>query len=313
MLDPSEIYEVDPQVADRLAQLTVHLSDGGPVLVHAVRGFVDAGSAGQLAADHIREELETTRLVTFDVDQLLDYRSRRPLMTFDATTWSAYSEPQLAVDLVRDADGVPFLLLHGVEPDVQWERFAAAVRQLVERFDVPLTIGVHGIPMGVPHTRPLSATAHATRPELVADHTSWFGTVQVPASANALLEYRLGQSGHDAMGFALHVPHYLAQSPFPLASQAALRNVERATGLDLRVAALDQAVREANEEIDRQVQASDEVAAVVHALEEQYDSFTRSIGRTSLLAESTEIPTADELGEEFERFLASQGPDGPAL
>ena len=313
MLDPSGIYEVDTQVADRLAQLTVHLSDGGPVLVHAVRGFVDAGSAGQLAADHIREELETTRLVTFDVDQLLDYRSRRPLMTFDATTWSEYSEPQLALDLVRDADGVPFLLLHGVEPDVQWERFAAAVRQLVERFDVPLTIGVHGIPMGVPHTRPLSATAHATRPELVADHTSWFGTVQVPASANALLEYRLGQSGHDAMGFAVHVPHYLAQSPFPLASQAALRNVERATGLDLRITALDRAVREANEEIDRQVQASDEVAAVVHALEEQYDSFTRSIGRTSLLAESTEIPTADELGEEFERFLASQGPDGPAL
>jgi predicted ATP-grasp superfamily ATP-dependent carboligase len=313
MLDPSEIYEVDAQVADRLAELSAHLPDGGPVLVHAVRGFVDAGSAGQLAADHIAEELETTRLVTFDVDQLLDYRSRRPLMTFDATTWSHYSEPRLTVDLVTDADGVPFLLLHGVEPDVQWERFAAAVRQLVERFDVPLTVGVHGIPMGVPHTRPLSATAHATRPELVADHTSWFGQVQVPASVSALLEYRLGESGHDAMGFAVHVPHYLAQSPFPQASQAALRSVERATGMDLRVGALTAAVQEANEEIDRQVQASEEVAAVVHALEEQYDSFARSIGRTSLLAESAEIPTADELGEEFERFLANQGGDGPSL
>ncbi len=311
MLDPSEIYEVDAEVADRLAELSTHLPDGGPVLVHAVRGFVDAGSAGQLAADHIRDELETERLVTFDVDQLLDYRSRRPLMTFDATTWSSYSEPHLTVDLVTDADGVPFLLLHGVEPDVQWERYVAAVRQLVERFDVPLTVGVHGIPMGVPHTRPLSATAHATRPELVADHTSWFGTVQVPASASALLEYRLGEAGHDALGFAVHVPHYLAQSPFPLASQTALRNVERSTGLDLRVHALDAAVQEANEEIDRQVQGSDEVGAVVHALEEQYDSFARSIGRTSLLAESSEIPTADELGAEFERFLADQRGDGP--
>ena len=109
-------------------------------------------------------------------------------MTFDATTWSHYSEPHLTVDLVTDADGVPFLLLHGVEPDVQWERYVAAVRQIVERFDVPLTVGVHGIPMGVPHTRPLSVTAHATRPDLVADHTSWFGTVQVPASVSALLE-----------------------------------------------------------------------------------------------------------------------------
>ncbi len=313
LLDPSEIYEVDAQVAERLAQLSAHLPDGGPVLVHAVRGFVDAGSAGQLAAEHIHEELEHTPLVTFDADQLLDYRSRRPLMTFDATTWSHYTEPRLGIDLVTDADGVPFLLLHGVEPDVQWERFAAAVRQLVERFDVPLTVGVHGIPMGVPHTRPLSATAHATRPDLVADHTSWFGTVQVPASASALLEYRLGQSGHDAMGFAVHVPHYLAQSPFPLATQTALRNVERSTGLDLRVGALAPAVQAATEEIDRQVEASDEVAAVVHALEEQYDSFARSIGRTSLLAETAQIPTADELGDEFERFLASQGGDGPGL
>jgi proteasome assembly chaperone (PAC2) family protein len=281
--------------------------------VHAVRGFVDAGNAGQLAAEHLVDELPTTRLATFDVDQLLDYRSRRPVMTFDQTTWASYAEPELVVDLVQDAAGVPFLLLHGVEPDVQWERYVAAVRQIVERFDVPLTVGLHGIPMGIPHTRPLSVTAHATRPELVADHTSWFGTVQVPASASALLELRLGQSGHDAIGFAVHVPHYLAQSAFPQASQAALTNVERATGLELQVAALTSAADEAMAEIDRQVTGSEDVAAVVHALEEQYDSFTRNIGRTSLLAGSTDLPTADELGAEFERFLAQQGDDsGPA-
>src|SRR4051794_30438551 len=264
MLNPSEIYDVDPAVA---ARVDARAAGGvGPVLVHAVRGFVDAGSAGQLAADHLTDELPATRLVTFDVDQLLDYRSRRPLMTFDATTWTSYAEPHLSVDLLEDTAGTPFLLLHGVEPDVQWERFTAAVRQIVDRFDVPLTVGVHGIPMGIPHTRPLSVTAHATRPELVADHTSWFGTVQVPASASALLELRLGEAGHDAMGFAVHVPHYLAQSAYPQASIAALRQVERATGLQLAVGALAEAAEDAVAEIDRQVRGSDEVAAVVHAL-----------------------------------------------
>ncbi|WP_426595340.1 proteasome assembly chaperone family protein [Cellulomonas sp. McL0617] len=310
MLNPSEIYDVDPEVA---ALVEARSANGaGPVLVHVVRGFVDAGNAGQLAAEHLTDELTTTRLATFDVDQLLDYRSRRPLMTFDQTTWSSYTEPELVVDVVEDTNGVPFLLLHGVEPDVQWERYVAAVRQIVERFDVPLTVGVHGIPMGIPHTRPLSVTAHATRPELVADHPSWFGTVQVPASASALLELRLGQNGHDAIGFAVHVPHYLAQSAFPQASQAALQKVERATGLELNVESLTPAADEAMQEIERQVAGSEDVAAVVHALEEQYDAFTRSIGRTSLLAGSTDIPTADELGAEFERFLAQQGDAGPA-
>ncbi|WP_448060108.1 PAC2 family protein [Cellulomonas hominis] len=310
MLDPSEIYDLDPEV---VAEVEARSAVGsGPVLVHAVRGLVDAGNAGRLAAEHLTEELDTTRLATFDVDQLLDYRSRRPTMTFESNTWTDYVEPELVVDLVKDSAGVPFLLLHGVEPDVQWERYVAAVRQIVERFDVPLTIGIHGIPMGIPHTRPLSVTAHATRPDLILDHTSWFGTVQVPADTGALLEVRLGESGHDAMGFAVHVPHYLAQSPYPQASIMALQQVERAAGLELQLGSLEPAAEETVREIDRQVSGSPEVAAVVHALEEQYDAFTRNVGRPSLLAESAQLPTAEELGEEFERFLAQQGGDNPA-
>jgi hypothetical protein len=109
----------------------------------------------------------------------------------------------------------------------------------------------------------------------------------------------------------VHVPHYLAQSSYPQASVAALQGIERATGLDLRVAALADAAQDAEREIERQVAGSEEVATVVRALEEQYDAFARSIGRTSLLAGTTDLPTAEELGAEFERFLAEQGGDDP--
>ena len=312
MLNPSEIYDVDPEVAAQVEARTVN--GAGPVLVHAVRGFVDAGNAGQLAAEHLVDELPTTRLATFDVDQLLDYRSRRPVMTFDQTTWASYAEPELVVDLVQDAAGVPFLLLHGVEPDVQWERYVAAVRQIVERFDVPLTVGLHGIPMGIPHTRPLSVTAHATRPELVADHTSWFGTVQVPASASALLELRLGQSGHDAIGLRrarAALPRAVGVPAGEPGGADQRRACDRARPAG-RGADVGRGRGHARRSTGRST-GSEEVAAVVHALEEQYDAFTRNIGRTSLLAGSTELPTADELGAEFERFLAQQGDDsGPA-
>lgn len=303
MLDPRDIYDVDADVAARVDDSARRGT--GPVLLHSLRGFVDAGHTGQVVVDHLTGAGPAERLVTFDVDQLVDYRSRRPVMTFDSG-WTDYDAPELAVDLLHDARGVPFLLLHGVEPDLQWERWVAAVRQVVDRFDVPLVVGVHGIPMGVPHTRPVSVTAHATRAELVADHTSFFGTVQVPASASALLELRLGESGHDAMGFAVHVPHYLAQSSFPSAGLAALRHLERATGLDLAPAALEPAVTETMLEVERQVERSSEVAAVVQALEEQYDAFARSAGRTSLLAQSSDLPTAEEIGAELERFLAEQ-------
>lgn len=309
MLDAQGIYEVDESAVARTLGESTPGGPGGPVLLHAVRGFVDAGSAGELAVEHLLEELRTDRLVTFDVDQLLDYRSKRATFTFDSDHWADYDEPYLAIDHVTDAEGTGFLLLHGVEPDLQWERVVSAVRGLVERFGVSLTVGLHGIPMGVPHTRPLSLTAHATRQGLIDDYTSWFGTVKVPGSLGALLEYRLGQAGHDALGFTVHVPHYLAQSQYAPASVVVLRHVERATGLDLSVTALDEAATDATLEVEKQVQESAEVAAVVKALEEQYDAFARSVGRTNLLAETQQLPTADELGAEFERFLAQQNGD----
>lgn len=300
MTEPHELYTVERDVAAELAGMT-----GAPVLLHVLRGFVDAGGAAELVAEHLLERYPSRRLVTFDIDQLLDYRARRPMMTFDVSRWRDYDAPQLVVDVLQDSEGTPFLLLHGLEPDVQWERFASAVREVVERFGVSLTVGLNGIPMGVPHTRPVSVTAHGTRPELV-DSKGWFGTVQVPASIGSVLEYRLGRWGHDAVGFAVHVPHYLAGSGFPPAAIAGLRQIEDVTGLALDARALEPAARQALAAVERQVSGSEEVAVVVRALEEQYDALTESLGRPSLLADATDLPSADEIGAELERYLAEQ-------
>jgi proteasome assembly chaperone (PAC2) family protein len=270
--------------------------------------MMDAGHAGALVADHLLSSLRSERLATFDVDQLIDYRSRRPAMTFESTGWVAYDAPELVVDRVHDATGTPFLLLHGAEPDLRWEQFTAAVLEIVERLGVRTTIGVHGIPMGVPHTRPTTVTAHGTRPDLVAGHPAIFGTIQVPGSAGAHLEFRLGQRGHDAIGFAANVPHYLTAVQYPQAAAELIRQIARRGGLTIPVGELEAAGREVTAAIDRQVAESAEIGAVVHALEQQFDAFVGAESRSgsNLLAERTGLPTADEIGAEFEAFLAEQ-------
>ena len=70
-------------------------------------------------------------MVRFDVDQLVDYRSRRPPLRFDTDHWASYAAPELDVVALTDTGGTGYLLLAGPEPDTQWERFAAAVEQLV--------------------------------------------------------------------------------------------------------------------------------------------------------------------------------------
>jgi hypothetical protein len=103
----------------------------------------------------------------------------------------------------------------------------------------------------------------------------------------------------------VHVPHYLAQAAYPAAAVTLMESIQRATGLLLPGDALREAARRTDEEIARQVEGSDEVAEVVQSLEEQYDSF--SAGQEGLLGDDPDsMPTAEELGAEFERFLAEQ-------
>ena len=149
MLDPQGLYTLNEDV---VATLREHR----PVLIHQLDGFVDAGQAGRLFSAHLLEQLDHQVLAIFDHDQLHDYRSRRPAMVFDTNQWKSYADLQLCLYRMVDERGEVFLLLSGPEPDVQWERMAAAVLGLIERFGVRLTVSVHGIPMAVPHTRPIT-------------------------------------------------------------------------------------------------------------------------------------------------------------
>src|SRR5436305_7768548 len=244
LLPPEELFTLADDVPD------LRGPDGrGPVLVEMLDGFVDAGAARRLAREHVLAALPSLVVATFDVDLLYDYRARRPPMLFAQDHWSSYEEPQLEVRVLHDEAGTPFLLLLGAEPDVMWGRFVAAVQVLVERLDVRLTVGTNAIPMAVPHTRPTGLTAHGSRKELVAEHPAWVGTVQVPGSASALIEYRLGSAGIDAVGFAVHVPHYLAQAAYPAASVVLLRAVADVAGLTLPLASLETSAVETLESV----------------------------------------------------------------
>ncbi|TQN31217.1 putative ATP-grasp superfamily ATP-dependent carboligase [Haloactinospora alba] len=304
MRDPAELYELNSDV-----------DAAGLVMLVVLDGFVDAGSAGRQAADTLFDHSTAEEVATFDVDRLVDYRSRRPTMTFVENTWTEYSAPTLGLYLLRDAEETPFLVLYGMEPDREWEAFVAAVRELIERLSVSLTIGVHGIPMAVPHTRPATATAHATRSELISGHVSWIGRVRVPGSAASLLEYRLGEAGHDFIGYAVHVPSYLSQAEYPRAAITGLEYVADTTGLVLPTEALEEAARNTDTEIEEQVAASEEVQRVVSNLEQQYDDYMSAREATEdsgalLSGDESALPSAEELGAELERYLADREGNG---
>ncbi|WP_377271535.1 PAC2 family protein [Peterkaempfera sp. SMS 1(5)a] len=305
MRDPEALYDLEREGLEAVAVTAA--ASPGLVLLYHFAGFMDAGETGAQVVEHLREQGDPKVVARFDHDRLVDYRARRPAMTFERDHWSQYEAPEILLELLHDAAGAPFLLLSGPEPDVEWERFAAAVRGLVVRFGVRLAVDFHGIPMGVPHTRPVGLTPHGNRMDLVAAHPSWFESAEVPGSAQGLLEYRLAEAGHDVLGFAVHVPHYVARSAYPAAAVAVLEAVQSATGLVLPGTELRERVTEVRSDIDEQLAQGDgELPTAIRGLESQYDAVAGAETRESLLAEQTDLPSADELGRRFEEFLAEQ-------
>jgi len=284
------------------------LSDG-PVLVLALDGFLDAGNASALAVGHLQEGRAAQVVASFEVDEFYDYRARRPPMSFVEDHYSDYDAPRLVVRLIHDDNNVPFLLLSGPEPDARWEAFADAVRKVIEHFGVRLTVSMSAVPMAVPHTRPVQLTNHATAKRLLVSKNVWSGELRIPSSAQAMLQVRLGEWGHDATGFVAHIPHYVAQFGYPEASSALLRQIGSVTGLTWNTSELDEAATERQGEIAEQVTDSDEVRAVVEGLEQQYDAFHRGepsslLGEGDGLGDPADLPTGEELGAQFEQFLA---------
>jgi hypothetical protein len=285
-----------------------------PVLVHAFAGFVDAGGGVRLAAEHILTSCEHTLIASFDVDELLDYRARRPRMSFVVDHFASVDMPQILLYDVTDLHGTRFLLLVGPEPDYQWMRFMAAVDVIVARYGVRLAAGLSAIPWPAPHTRPVGVTIHGSDPSLVFGIPAVNGEIEVPGHVGAMLELHLGQNGLPSLGVTAQVPHYLVQFEYPRGALVLLEGLTSSTGLVISHDGLATAARAADSEVAKQLDGNDEFATVVSALEQQYDQLAESTVNTPAggfgSIDPADIPNADAIAAQVEELLAGLADDG---
>jgi hypothetical protein len=293
----STLYKTEPGVIAELAALPEP-----PVLLYALDGYLDAGFAAGVVISDLLSKGEAKRVATFDIDQLLDYRSRRPPMIWGPDGWTGFGRPELVVDMVRDAEGTPLLVMYGPEPDYRWEAFAAAVLELVEHLDVRLALGMHGVPKMVPHTRPAMVHGPGDNATFGDKSLAPATRLQAPGSAMALVEYQLKEVSRQAGTVTVDVPSYLAAVPYPAGAAALARGLGQASGLVLDTAAMDNAGQKARVQLDKQVAEAEDLAKTVAELERRYD---KAYGQPD--AQAAQV-TGDDIAKELEAFLAEQSP-----
>jgi len=277
----------------------------GLPMVAMLSGFTDAGAAISQTSEHLFAKLDNELALSFDNDQLLDYRSRRPVLFFEKDHIESYEPSTLAIYLLHDEAEQPFLLLDGYEPDFKWESFADAVLEITRELKTTSFTWIHAIPFPLPHTRQIGVTVSGNRKDLIERFSEWKPQTQVPGNVVHLLEYRLTKAGLPVAGFVLLVPHYLSDNEVPAASLMGLEMISAATNL---VFPTDE-IRERNHKflakVAAQVEDSVELQKLVATLEQGYATGQTGPSKAPIGKPAAEPPSADQIAQELENYLAA--------
>ncbi|MFN2595564.1 MAG: PAC2 family protein [Actinomycetota bacterium] len=263
-----------------------------PALVVAFQDWVDAGAAASTAARHIASGGEL--VARFDGDALFDFRSHRPVLDIVDGNYKELQLPELTI--VRNRfDGRDVLVMTGPEPDYRWNEFGRSVLEIAQQAGIVRHISLGAIPSAVPHTAPTPVMTTASSDDLLTDkNVATEGLLRVPAAAVSLVEWTLSNNGVGAVGFWAQVPHYL--SPYPPGAIALVRRVEDHLGVVIGVGEMEAEAAALSARLDEMFSSRPEAKEYLEQLEQ--------------LAGQPEVPGADEIAAEVERFLRSQPGEG---
>lgn len=277
-----------------------------PVMVVAPEGWIDAGLGGAAALAALLASMTTELVASFDTDELIDLRARRPISRIVDGVYEDLNWPTIEVRSGQDSTGQDVLVLSGPEPDMRWKAFADAVADLAAEFGVRLLVGLGAFPAPVPHTRTAPLAATASNAELAHEVGIVPGVIDVSAGVLAALERRLNEVGVPTIGIWARVPHYVAGMPYPEASKLLLEGLAKVSGVTVDTTALNEAAEATRARLDELTANSPQHAALVSQLETQFDEDAQGQALANA-AGWGDLPSGDELAEEFERYLRDEG------
>ncbi len=273
-----------------------------PVLVVCMDGWIDSGYAAQMALRTVLGQLPNEVIVSFDTDDFLDHRSRRPTLQITDGVNMSIEWPQIELRLARTNNGNDIAFLVGPEPDFRWNAFTEAVGDLATDMGTRMVVGLGAFPAPAPHTRPVKLTCTATSASL-ADQVGYLtGTIEVPAGIESVLERTFDARGIPAIGLWARVPHYVAAMSYPPASAALVDGLSKLTGIALSSQELHDQAEETRNKIDNLISQSEEHKEMVRMLELHVDTEQDRFQENADF-QFGNLPTGDEIAAELENFL----------
>jgi proteasome assembly chaperone (PAC2) family protein len=273
-----------------------------PLLVCAFRGWNDAAASASTAIASIASSFDSELLAQVDPEDYFDFQTTRPTITLDegqtrrldwpANNLIAVRVPGADRDLVR---------LDGTEPNLRWRTFSETIATAADALGVEQVITLGALIAEVSHTLPVPITGLASDRQMVEELELERSNYEGPTGIVGVIHDLCRQGGIDSISLWAAVPHYVAAIPNPKAALALLRRLEGLTGIAVEASDLEEETTDYEEQISRAVAANPEIEELVSRIEaEQVDLLT---------GEGEELPSADSIAREFQRFLKQRGGD----
>jgi proteasome assembly chaperone (PAC2) family protein len=271
-----------------------------PVLVCAFRGWNDAAAAASTALSAVAAALDSELIARIDPEEYFDFQTTRPTISLENGLTRRIDWPENNLYAVRvPAADRDLVLLDGTEPNLRWRTFSETIATAADALGVELVITLGALIAEVSHTLPVPITGLASDEEMVDELELERSNYEGPTGITGIVHDRCRQAGISSASLWAAVPHYVAAVPNPKAALALLRRLEGLTGIAVEASELEEETSDYEEQIGRAVAANPEIEDLVARIEaEQVDLLT---------AEGEEVPSADSIAREFQRFLRQRG------
>lgn len=274
-----------------------------PILVCAFRGWNDAAASASTALGAIASSLDSELIARVDPEDYFDFQATRPTISLvdGETRRIDWPENNLIAVRVPAADR-DLVLLDGTEPNLRWRTFSETIATAADALGVELVITLGALIAEVSHTLPVPITGLASDQALVDELDLERSSYEGPTGIVGIVHDLCRQAGIDSASLWAAVPHYVAAVPSPKAALALLRRLEGLTGIAVEASELEEEADHYEEQIGRAIAANPEIEELVSRIEaEQVDLLTE---------EDEELPSADTIAREFQRFLRQRGDQG---
>jgi len=271
-----------------------------PVMLIALTGLFDIGGAATTALDRFAPADTAITIGEIDPDPFYDFTQERPQVEFDDGEIRQIRWPENQFDVVRGRGGRDLVVLVGVEPHLYWRTYSGCITAVAQRLGCEAVVTVGSAAEAVPHTRTPLVTGSTTDSELARRLGIGQPTYQGVTGVVGVIQSELADAGIPSVSLRVGVPHYLMNAEHPQAVAALQTHLSHV--LNVPVPADE---GELADEIARWRSLHDEVVEG----DVQLQFYTRMLEQEHDRRAEAAIPSADDLGAEFEQFLRDQRDD----